>query len=162
MSGPVTEIVSCRSRNASSVFGSWTSVFSPLNSFVVFWFSFTDARLANTGSYGFVGVENYAAVLTDSGWWIAVRNTVFFAVVSVAIETVLGMIVALVLDENLPGRGLVRTAVLIPWAIPTIVSAQMWNWMYNDIYGVLNRMLVALGLITHPIAWTADPNLAIW
>lgn len=123
--------------------------------------SFSDARLGESG-WSWVGLDNYRAVLADPGWWSAVGNTLFFAAVSVAIETVLGMVFALVMDAHLPGRGLVRAAVLVPWAIPTVVSAQIWNWMFNDIYGVLDKLLMAVGLIRHPIAWTADPHWAMW
>jgi len=123
--------------------------------------SFTDARLGES-VWSWIGLENYRAVLTDPGWWSSVGNTLFFAAVSVAIETVLGMVFALVMDVNLPGRGAVRAAILVPWAIPTVVSAQIWNWMFNDIYGVLNKLLMAVGLIHQPVAWTADPHLAMW
>jgi trehalose/maltose transport system permease protein len=123
--------------------------------------SFSDARLG-ASDWSWVGMDNYRGVLTDPGWWRAVGNTLFFAAVSVAIEAVLGMVFALVMDTHLPGRDLVRAAVLVPWAIPTVVSAQIWNWMFNDIYGVLNKMLSGVGLIHRPIAWTADPDLVMW
>jgi trehalose/maltose transport system permease protein len=79
----------------------------------------------------------------------------------VSIETVLGLVVALVLHREFRGRGLVRAAVLIPWAIPTIVSAKMWSWMLNDQFGIVNHMLISLGVIDHPLAWTADPKLLL-
>ena len=79
--------------------------------------------------------------------------------VSVSIETLLGLGIALVLHRTFPGRGLVRAAILIPWAIPTVVSARIWGWLLNDQYGFINHVLAALGLIDHPIAWTADPHL---
>jgi trehalose/maltose transport system permease protein len=127
-----------------------------------FAFSFTDAQLSDMDHYSFAGLYNYVTVLTDPGWWRSVRNTLVFAVASVTLETVLGTIIALTLDARMPGRGLLRAVVLVPWAIPTIVSAQMWNWMLNDIYGVINHVLRGLGIIGHPIAWTADPALALW
>jgi trehalose/maltose transport system permease protein len=126
------------------------------------YFGFTDARLSTLNQYHWIWFENYYYLFQDRGWWIAVYNSCFFAVISVTFETLLGLAIALVMNVHLPGRGLVRAAVLVPWAIPTIVSAQMWNWMYNDIYGVLNKILQALGLINAPLAWTADPHLAIW
>ena len=124
------------------------------------WLSFTDAKLGEAGG-AFVGVANYTAVLGDPGWWGSVRNTLVFAAVSVTLETMLGLVFALVMDANLPGRGAIRAAILVPWAIPTVVSAQIWNWMFNDIYGVLNNILMSLHLAQHPIAWTADPHLAM-
>ena len=126
------------------------------------WFSLTDARLDEAGAPGFVGLANYALLIADPDWWNAVRNTVVFAVVSVTCETVLGLVIALALNERMRGRGLMRAAMLIPWAIPTVVSAQIWGWMLHDQVGVVNQALLAVGLIERPLAWTADPDLALW
>ncbi len=126
------------------------------------WFSLTDARLDDTAAPGFVGAVNYVLLLQDAEWWNAVRNTVVFATVSVAAETLLGLVIALALNQRMRGRGLLRAAMLIPWAIPTVVSAQMWGWMLHDQAGVVNQALLALGLIAQPVAWTADPDLALW
>ncbi|TIP37323.1 MAG: sugar ABC transporter permease, partial [Mesorhizobium sp.] len=113
------------------------------------YYSFTDASLADLDARQWVGFDNYFSVLrlpsgrllydgllVDPVWWRAVWNTVRFALVSVACETVLGMIVALALNAEFKGRGIVRAAILIPWAIPTIVSAKMWQWMLNDQFGI--------------------------
>lgn len=129
------------------------------------WFGFTDAELNRISDYNFIGLENYIGefgLLSDPRWWNAVWNTVWFSVISVSLETALGLIVALVLNANFPGRSIVRAAVLIPWAIPTIVSAQMWAWMLHDQFGVVNDMLMMIGLIAEPIAWTASPDTAMW
>ncbi len=125
------------------------------------WFSLTDARLDALEAPGFVGLDNYRFLLADPDWWQAVRNTVVFAAVSVTLETVLGLVIALTLDARMRGRGPLRAAMLIPWAIPTVVSAQMWGWMLNDQVGVVNAGLLALGLIGETRAWTADPALAL-
>lgn len=133
------------------------------------WFGFTNANLADLKHAEWIGISNYlsredgrwSGLLADPDWWRAVRNTVAFAVVSVSLETVFGMIIALVLNTPFRGRGLVRAAVLIPWAIPTIVSAKMWGWMLNDQFGILNHALMGLGILAHPVAWTADPHLAL-
>jgi trehalose/maltose transport system permease protein len=124
------------------------------------YFAFTDARLGDP-EWTWVGLQNFRALAGDSDWWRAVVNTVVFALVSVTLETVLGVAIALTLNAHLRGRGLLRAAVLVPWAIPTVVSAQMWNWMYNDLYGVVNAALLGLGVIDAPLAWTADPRLAL-
>ncbi|MBE2294517.1 MAG: sugar ABC transporter permease [Phycisphaerales bacterium] len=137
--------------------------------FRTIWFSFTDANLSDLGSAKFIGFENYLTridgewygVLADAEWWNAVWNTMKFSIISVSIETALGLIVALVLNATFKGRSLVRAAVLIPWAIPTIVSAKMWGWMMHDQFGILNHMLLGLGLISAPLAWTASPDLAM-
>lgn len=138
------------------------------------WFSLTDASLTNLSEANFVGFRNYFTWLTlgsgrtvyrgllaDPTFWGAVWNTLKFTIVSVALETVLGLIVALVLNAEFRGRGLVRAAILIPWAIPTIVSAQMWAWMLNDQFGIINDILLNLGIISNKIAWTASPDTAM-
>jgi trehalose/maltose transport system permease protein len=68
----------------------------------------------------------------------------------------------MLLNQEFKGRMLVRTAVLIPWAIPTIVSAKMWGWMLHDQFGLINQLLVDWGFIAQKIAWTADPSYALW
>jgi len=123
--------------------------------------SFTDAGLGDFSAANFIGFDNYRDLVTDPGWWRAVVNTIAFTLISVSIETALGLIIALTLDARLPGRGVVRAAVLIPWAIPTVVSAKMWAWMLNDLYGVVNTVLLGLGLIAKPWAWLADPILSL-
>jgi len=133
------------------------------------WFSFTDANLSDLGSAQFIGFANYLeyyegewyGVLADGDWWNAVYNTLYFSVISVSLEVIFGLVVALVLNASFKGRSLVRAAVLIPWAIPTIVSARMWGWMMNDQYGILNDMLMRIGLISEPLAWTANPDLVM-
>jgi trehalose/maltose transport system permease protein len=142
--------------------------------FRTIYFSFTNASLTSLGDAKFVGFDNYLTwitlksgrtvykgLLADPAWWNAVWNTMKFTVLSVLIETALGLIVALVLNAQFVGRGIVRAAILIPWAIPTIVSAKMWAWMLNDQFGILNDLFMALGLISQKIAWTANPETAM-
>ena len=124
-------------------------------------FSFTDANLSDLSNWEFIGLANYIYLFEDPLWWKAVRNTLFFTVISVALETAIGMVIALTLNAHMPGRGLLRAAVLIPWAIPTVVSAKMWSWMLNDQYGVMNAMLLSVGLIDRPLAWLANPTLSM-
>jgi len=132
------------------------------------WFGFTDTVTDHIGEGDFIGFGNYLSsktlpsgrtiyfgVLVDSEWWNAVWNTVRFAVLSVVCETALGMCVALALNASFPGRGIVRAAILVPWAIPTIVSAKMWAWMLNDQFGIINDFFLRIGLISHKIAFTA-------
>lgn len=124
-------------------------------------FSLTDANLSDLGQWQFVGLTNYAYLLTDPLWWRAVGNTLLFTLLSVGLETILGLVIALTINAHMPGRGLVRAAILIPWAIPTVVSAKMWAWMLHDLYGVVNVLLMTLGLIDRPWAWLADPTLSM-
>jgi trehalose/maltose transport system permease protein len=93
---------------------------------------------------------------------MAIRNTFKFSLFSVVTETLLGVVFALVLNANFKGRSFIRAAVLVPWAIPTIVSAKMWAWIMHDQFGVMNALLKSAGIIDSNIAWTADPNYALW
>lgn len=127
-----------------------------------FWFAFTDANLSSGEPPQYIGLENFSTVWDDPSWWQSVRNTFFFTAVSVSVETVLGMVIALALNARFRGRGLLRAAVLVPWAIPTVVSAKMWGWMFHDVYGVINHMLLHVGWISGPIAWTVDPKLSMF
>ena len=124
-------------------------------------FSFTDAYLDAPSDYGFVGFENFVEVAEDPVFWGAVRNTLVFTLVSVGLETLLGLAIALLLHRAFPGRGIVRAAILIPWAMPMVVSARIWEWMLNDQFGLINKFLVALGLVEKGVAWTADPSLIL-
>lgn len=121
-----------------------------------FYYSLTDARLGSARAVNFVGLENYAFLIQDNAFRNSIGVTVLFTVITVFVEFILGMIIALVVNSNFRGRGAMRAAMLIPWAIPTVISAQMWKWMYNDIYGVINDLLVnQLGLLERNIAFTA-------
>jgi trehalose/maltose transport system permease protein len=126
------------------------------------WTSFTNARLASGITPKFVGLDNYAALLSDGFWWSAVGTTIAFTALTVIFEFLLGLGIALVINSNFKGRGLVRTAMLIPWAIPTVISAMMWKWMYHDVYGVINDLLVnKLGILNQNVAFTSSPALAL-
>jgi trehalose/maltose transport system permease protein len=109
----------------------------------------------------FVGLSNYLFILTDSDFWLAVQNTLIFSVFSVTLECVLGLTVALVANSKFKGRSILRVAILIPWAIPTVVSSKIWAWMFNDIYGVVNVLLVNFHLIPQKIAFLAKPETAL-
>jgi len=129
------------------------------------WFSLTDAELSTLDDYAFVGVENYLGeygLLWSADWWQSVGNTLVFVVLSVSLETVLGLGVALLLNQPSRIRTALRAAMLVPWAIPTVVSAKMWSWMLHDQFGIVNHYLLALGLIAVPLAWTADPQLSLF
>ena len=104
--------------------------------------SFTNARLASNRAVDYLGLGNYEYLLGNDQFVTSIWNTIRFTISSVAIETVLGMVVALIINSQFQGRGLVRAAILIPWAIPTVVSSRLWAYMFNDTYGVINDLLV--------------------
>jgi multiple sugar transport system permease protein len=89
----------------------------------------------------FTGFDNYTYLLTDSRFWNALKNTAYFTGVSVSLELLLGLSIAVLLNRAFKGKGFMRAVVLIPWTIPTVVSAKMWEWIYNTDFGILNYML---------------------
>lgn len=101
----------------------------------------------------FVGLENYAEVLADGRFWSSMGHTLFFTVASVGVELVLGLVLALAMNRTFRGRGLMRAAVLVPWAIPTVVAALLWRFMFEAESGIVNAVLLDLGLIEEPFVW---------
>ena len=101
----------------------------------------------------FIGFDNYVKMLHDENMWSTLGFTVSFTVVAVTLETVIGMACALVMNRNFHGKGLVCACILIPWCIPTVVSALMWGYMFAESYGVINQFLEITGLIASPIKW---------
>lgn len=128
------------------------------------WLSLTNARLGSVQPATFVGLQNYRMLFQDIFFRDAVWITVIFTFITVFFEFLLGLIIALVINSNFKGRGPMRAAMLIPWAIPTVISAQMWKWMYNDIFGVFNDLLVTrLGILERPLAFVAaNQTLALF
>ena len=126
------------------------------------YYSFTDQQfLEGLQPTKWIGLANYKDLWHDTDFRHAVVETIKFTVITVLFEFVLGMIIALVVNSNFKGRGVMRAVMLIPWAIPTVISAQMWKWMYNDVYGVFNDGLLRLHIIHRPIAWVSDPHYAL-
>jgi trehalose/maltose transport system permease protein len=138
------------------------------------WFSLTETNINDISASQFVGLgnyfgefglffnPNYTEGFWASDWGVSIANTFKFSIVSVVLETLCGLGVAMLLNQEFRGRMLVRTAVLVPWAIPTIVSAKMWGWMLHDQFGLINQLLLDWGLIAEKIAWTAEPAYALW
>ncbi len=109
----------------------------------------------------FVGGKNYLALFHDLRLGKSLVNTVVFTAASVGVETLLGLVFALWLSRQFLGRGICRTASLIPWILPTAVMATAWRWMFNDTFGVVNDVGRRLGLIQSPLVWLGDPALAM-
>ncbi|WP_037435527.1 carbohydrate ABC transporter permease [Sinorhizobium fredii] len=122
--------------------------------------SFTDAKLVGTGG-SFVGIDNYAKMLTGSNFQRALVTTTWFAVVSVTAEMVLGVFAALLLNQQFRGRAALRALMILPWALPTVVNATLWRLIYNPEYGALNAALTQLGLIDSYRSWLGEPGSAL-
>jgi trehalose/maltose transport system permease protein len=127
--------------------------------------SFTNEEfLAGITPTKWVGLDNYfgpAGVVHDTIFKNAIIETVKFTVITVTIEFALGLLIALVVNSRFKGRGLMRAVMLVPWAIPTVVAAKMWQWMLDDVYGVINDLGIKLHLISHSHAWISDPSTAL-
>jgi multiple sugar transport system permease protein len=126
------------------------------------WLAFTDASLTGQGyDWEWSGLENFAWILDDADFRAAVGHTFYFTIVSVSIEVVLGVLVALLLNQEFRGRTFVRALMILPWALPTIVNAVMWRLIYNPEYGSLNALLVQLGLMENYRSWLGEPASAM-
>jgi trehalose/maltose transport system permease protein len=132
--------------------------------------SFTNANLGDVAEPRWVGFANYwyttprgvgLGVLQDPRWWNAVAKTLVFTLASVGLELIFGLLLAILINARFPGRGLVRTSILLPWVIPGVVSAQMWSWMFNDQFGVVNDMLKRIDAIDQGLAWIGNPDTAL-
>jgi multiple sugar transport system permease protein len=122
--------------------------------------SFTDARLIGT-SGDFVGLANYRKAVTGTPLRDALRVTATFALASVTLEMLLGVLAALLLDQEFRGRTALRAIMIVPWALPTIVNATLWRLIYNPEYGALNALLLQSGLITDYKTWLGEPASAM-
>lgn len=107
----------------------------------------------------FIGLDNYLALLRDPAAHQALFVTLAFVGLSTLLELACGLVIALVIHEHFRGRGLVRAAILIPWAIPTVVASQLWRYIFNDQYGFANLLLFG-DRITEYIPWLAYPTVA--
>jgi multiple sugar transport system permease protein len=127
-----------------------------------FYLSFTHKDLLDPTSDGFAGLSNYKKLFSDILFWESLKNTLIFVVFSVIFELIFGLGLALLMNSAIKGRGIIRAVALIPWAIPTVVSATMWLWLYNDQWGFINILLTKIGIIDHYVAWLSDPNLSLF
>ena len=109
-----------------------------------------------------IGLDNYRELLNMDAFWITVYNTVFYTGLSVALKFVFGLGMALVLNQERLFNNFFRSFLLIPWAIPTVISALNWRWIYDDASGLINNVLVRLDLIEETISWLSDPHLAMF
>jgi trehalose/maltose transport system permease protein len=139
--------------------------------FRTIYLSFTDYNINSGDEPHWVGLENYwnitedginVGLLGDPAWWSSVWNTVVLSITSVGLETALGLGFALVINSKIKGRGILRTAILVPWAVPTVVSAQMWNWMYQDSLGIVSAWGRHFGVLKVGQSLVANPDTALW
>lgn len=126
-----------------------------------FWLSFFTRNLATELQPVFSGLDNYVRMAGDGRFWQSFWTTIVFTSASVISEMLLGLAIALVLNQRFFARGLVRTSAILPWALPTAVIGLAWTWIFNDQFGVVNDILLRLGLIQTGINWLGEPTLAM-
>lgn len=124
------------------------------------WLSLTNTSLI-TNTSAFVGVTNYATLFNDGQFWNAWTHTVVFTAVSTGLETVIGLAMALLLFETFVGRSFVRAVMLVPWAMPTVVTSKMFGWLFDGQHGVVNYILVQLGILSSNVDWLGSARTAL-
>src|SRR6266516_5340562 len=123
--------------------------------------SFTNQQFLALEPTKWVGLANYRRLIHDDAFQHSIWETIKFTLITVGFEFVLGMIIALVVNSNFKGRGVMRAVMLVPWAIPTVVAAQMWKWMLDDVFGVVNDFGTRTHVLSHSHAWISDPSTAL-
>lgn len=127
--------------------------------FYAIWLAFSDKAVGSAGQ--FVGFRNFAYVIAWPQFSAALVNTAIFTVCAVAIKFVLGMAVALVLNQHIRGRNFFRAFLLLPWVMPAFVVYLVWRWLYDPLSGLINYALIDLGLIASPIAFLSERSTAM-
>ena len=122
--------------------------------------SFTELNMM-TGETQYKGLTNYIQAFTSGEFWNSVWVTLLFTILSLVIQLPLGVLVALLLNQEFKGRWLLRSIVLVPWAVPTLVNSTLWNWIFNTQYGAATRLLIQFNLISEPIIWFDTPMKAM-
>lgn len=123
--------------------------------------SLTD-KVIGAAEVNFIGIANYIDIIKDSVFQKALFNTFVFAFFAVIGKVVLGVIMSLTMNQPVRGRGIMRVAMILPWTIPTIVSVFAWQWIYSDVGGALNRILMVLHITDHQIGWLSTTSMAMF
>ena len=118
-----------------------------------------DLRMPWLG-HPFVGFDNYQELARDPRFWSSLGHTLFFTVATVSLELVLGLALALAMNRAFRGRGMMRATSLLPWAIPTVVAALLWRFMFDSQAGIANALLVAIGVLERPMVWFVEATTA--
>jgi ABC-type sugar transport system permease subunit len=123
--------------------------------------SFLNSPTGINQAQTFVGLQNYLDMLNDQTFWETIGRTLYFTVVSVGLEMLLGLAIAQLIHSHPWGWKFLRFALIIPWAVPTIVNGAMWRWIYSADFGALNGILMQFGLINHYVPWLTLPDMAM-
>jgi multiple sugar transport system permease protein len=126
------------------------------------WLSLQDYLLYDPDNARFIGLGNFAKIARDEVFWISLSQSFIWIIGVVGLQFLLGLAAALLLNQSFWWRGLARSLVIIPWALPSVIIGLMWTWMYDFNLGVINDIAMRLGLIAAPIAWLARPDTALY
>lgn len=126
------------------------------------WMSLHNYVLFRPKNFDWVGLQNYFNILQDEVFWISLRHTILWIVITVPAQALLGLVTALLLNQKFPWRPLARALIIIPWALPSVVIALMWAWIYDSNYGILNDLLLRVGILETSIPWLANPDTALY
>ena len=126
------------------------------------WMSLHEYVLFRPKKFDWVGLQNYFAIFQDEVFWISLRHTVIWIAITVPAQAALGLATALLLNQSFPWRPLARALIIIPWALPSVVIALMWAWIYDSNYGILNDLLLRIGILETSIPWLANPDTALY
>lgn len=119
--------------------------------------SFFDYRVFEGGKMIYVGLKNFREAFADARFLNAVLNTLQFTIVTVGFQFIIGLFIALILDKQFRGRSLIRMAVLLPWALPTVINSLLFRWMFDGQFGLFNDILIRIGIVSRPVNWLASP-----
>jgi len=122
------------------------------------WLGFTDTVVGRKGE--FIGFDNYISLLKDSTFWLVTYNTFLYTIVAVFFKAVLGFVLAIVLNRDFKAKGLVRATILLPWIIPTALSAIAFWWLYDSTFSAISWTLMKIGFMNHRIDFLGDPTNA--
>lgn len=125
----------------------------------IYW-SFTDKVVGSDPN--FIGLKNYINLFQDKVYWKSLRNTAVYTGGCILAKLLLGLLWAVLLNQDFKGKGFFRTALLIPWALPGMVVAMTWRWMYDSTYGIINSLLLSSGLADMPVAWLSNPKIVLY
>lgn len=125
------------------------------------WLSLHSYNLRRPRDFPFIGLDNYGTILGSQAFWKAAEVTLYFSVGSIGLTVVLGTSLALLLNERFPGRAVLRALILIPWAVPPVVNGLVWQWMLDGRNGLVNAILMSLGVLSEPQAWLSQPDTAL-
>ncbi|WP_329609795.1 carbohydrate ABC transporter permease [Paracoccus benzoatiresistens] len=126
------------------------------------WMSLHEYVLFRPKNFDWVGLQNYLNVFQDEVFWISLRHTVLWIAITVPAQALLGLATALLLNQQFPWRPIARALIIIPWALPSVVIALMWAWIYDSNYGILNDLLLRIGILEASIPWLANPDTALY